>query len=427
MPYYKFKPEDLLYNRLKTFPQQNFVIFDGKVYLNGFKNSQANFNNVNATKQGYISLYELNVDRAIDTSTGPPGEGSIYPYVSKGSSRVAWKSISTSQFDDDDLYEDGDIIKGSYPQTASITRTRFKTTGDPIVDISEDIFGQPGSGGNYKKATDNKKFIIALRNTFDKYTHLSEHYAFNSASTNRKISWNKGEDEMSLLDIPSIFYGSSIKKGSVALKFYITGTLAAELRDTKRNGELIQVSGTYNAATNDGKVGGVVLYNEGFLALTGAWTINGNFTDSYLGGEQSSPKWTDFGVGAFDNTAQGVVTGSAFVVDFEGVNYVPTVTMMAHAPKGKMNNSTNPTFLKKGQNLISVTSSYDFKEFDEAEIKILEHNPYIDPTGSFSKQTYISKVGIYDKNKNLIAIAKLANPVRKTEEREYTFKMKLDF
>jgi len=101
--------------------------------------------------------------------------------------------------------------------------------------------------------------------------------------------------------------------------------------------------------------------------------------------------------------------------------------MMAHAPKGMMNNSTNPTFLKKGQELVSVTSSYDFKEFDEAEIKILEHSPYIDPTGSFTKQTYISKIGIYDENKNLIAIAKLANPVRKTEERDYTFKMKLDF
>ena len=68
MPYYKFKPEDLLYNRIKTFPQQNFVIFDGKVYINGFKNSQANFNNVNATTQGFLSLYELNVDRVIDTS-----------------------------------------------------------------------------------------------------------------------------------------------------------------------------------------------------------------------------------------------------------------------------------------------------------------------------------------------------------------------
>tara|TARA_R100000005_G_scaffold96113_1_gene80792 strand:+ start:1323 stop:2585 length:1263 start_codon:yes stop_codon:yes gene_type:complete len=420
MPYYKFKSGDLFYNRLKTFPQQNFVIFDGKVYNNGVKNSKALFNNVNATPQGFLSLYELNVDRAIDQASDPPGSGSIYPFVSKDSTRVAFRTISTSNFDNSNQFQHGDLIKGKYPLTSSIKRTRFITTGDPIADIVED-------NGSFKKATGNKRFILALRHTFDKYIHLSKHHAFNSASTNQPVSWDKGRDEMSLIEIPSIFYGSSIKKGSVSLKFYITGSLAAELRDTKKNGELIQVSGTYNASANDGKVGGLVLYNEGFLALTGAWTINGNFTDKYVGNTQSNPKWADFGRGANDGLSQGTLTGSTFVVDFEGVNYVPTITMLAHAEKGKNNNSMNPTFFKKGQHFSPITSSHFFEEFEENEIKLLEHTPYRDPTGSFVKQTYISKIGIYDENKNLIAIAKLANPIRKTEDREYTFKMKLDF
>ena len=34
---------------------------------------------------------------------------------------------------------------------------------------------------------------------------------------------------------------------------------------------------------------------------------------------------------------------------------------------------------------------------------------------------------IYDKDKNLIGIAKVATPVKKTEERDLTFKLKLDF
>ena len=420
MPYYKFKSGDLLYNRLKTFPQQNFVIFDGKVYNNGFKNSKAKFNNVNATTQGFLSLYELNVDRAIDQSDNPPGSGSIYPFVSKDSTRVAFRTISTNNFDNINQFQHGDLIKGKYPLTSSIKTIKFAASGDPIADIVED-------NGSFKKATGNKKFVLALRNTFDKYTHLSKHFAFNSSSTDLPVGWDKGQDEMSLIEIPSIFYGSSIKKGSVSLKFYITGSLAAELRDTKRNGELVQVSGTYNAAANDGKVGGVVLYNEGFLALTGAWEINDAFTDKYVGSATSTPKWKNFGRGANDGTAEGVLTGSMFVIDFEGVNYVPTITMLAHSPKGSNNNSSNPTFLRKGQNFNPITSSHFFEEFEENEIKLLEHTPYSDPTGSFVKQTYISKIGIYDENKNLIAVAKLANPVRKTEDREYTFKMKLDF
>ena len=34
--------------------------------------------------------------------------------------------------------------------------------------------------------------------------------------------------------------------------------------------------------------------------------------------------------------------------------------------------------------------------------------------------------GIFDKDKNLIAVAKVANPVKKTIEQDYTFKLKLD-
>ena len=48
-------------------------------------------------------------------------------------------------------------------------------------------------------------------------------------------------------------------------------------------------------------------------------------------------------------------------------------------------------------------------------------------SASFKKQTYISQIGLYDDDKNLIGVAKLATPVKKTEDREFTFKLKLDF
>jgi hypothetical protein len=51
---------------------------------------------------------------------------------------------------------------------------------------------------------------------------------------------------------------------------------------------------------------------------------------------------------------------------------------------------------------------------------------YAPQSASFQKETYISKIGIYDEDRNLIAIAKVATPVKKTEERDFTFKLKLD-
>ena len=59
-------------------------------------------------------------------------------------------------------------------------------------------------------------------------------------------------------------------------------------------------------------------------------------------------------------------------------------------------------------------------------IKNITSASYQDPTAPFEKTTYISKIGIYDEDKNLIAVASLARPVKKTESRDLTFKLKLD-
>jgi hypothetical protein len=48
-------------------------------------------------------------------------------------------------------------------------------------------------------------------------------------------------------------------------------------------------------------------------------------------------------------------------------------------------------------------------------------------TGSFVPQTYISKIGIYDQDKKLLGIAKLATPIKKTPSRSFTFRLKMDF
>ena len=72
------------------------------------------------------------------------------------------------------------------------------------------------------------------------------------------------------------------------------------------------------------------------------------------------------------------------------------------------------------------TGSTAYIQSEVMPIKNVVSSAYADPTGSFEKTTYISKVGIYDKNKNLIGLAKVATPVRKTVERDFTFKIKLD-
>ena len=432
MPFKEFGKNDLFYNRVKTFPVCDFIIYDSKVYYNNFKNSDdrtGENGNVLGVPQGFISLFELNVDRPIDTggTNLPPAGKSIYPFITKQGHRISFKTISTSNFDSTSQFKHGDVVKSRYPLSASIKRTRFAQTTEEQSVISN----SPRFAGSYIKAISNKRFLTALKNSFNKHAHLSHHYAYSSASVPAGqgflVDWNKGLQEMSLIEVPSIFYGSSIRKGSVILQMFKTGSLIAECRDIKKNGELIQVSGSYNAKTNNGKVAGVVLYNEGFLSMTGSWDLTAaDAQDAYVGNSDSRGKWLHFGSGANDGEARGKLTQVMFKLKFEGVNYVPTITMMAHMPKGDYNNSTNPTSYKKNQSKESERTTVRYKEYKNLQYANLEHGEYINHTGSYKKQTYVSKIGIYDEQKRLIAIAKLANPVRKTENREYTFKLKLD-
>tara|TARA_R110000796_G_scaffold185805_1_gene302659 strand:- start:830 stop:1135 length:306 start_codon:yes stop_codon:yes gene_type:complete len=100
--------------------------------------------------------------------------------------------------------------------------------------------------------------------------------------------------------------------------------------------------------------------------------------------------------------------------------------MFATAPKGELNQSNNPTFVEYSTGNFAASSSKAYFENEKRVIKNVVSSSYPDPTGSFEKTTYISKIGIYDENKNLIGIAKVATPVKKTVERDFTFKIKVD-
>jgi hypothetical protein len=413
MPLYKFGVGDVFYNSVKTHPSSSFFIYDSKIYLNKTSTQTGAFvDNVPGVPTGHVSLLELNVDRA-STSTGRvigtsssvgsenvPDTGIIFPWVAKTSQGLAPKTYSRLEYTND--YALGDILTGSYQLSASIVRQLFAAT---------DGFNDSHPTGS------------AIKNSLDYAKRLGQHYNFASGSS----------VETNLIKIPSIFYGSEIKKGSVQLDFFITGTLVGRLRDSRYDGALIQESGTITA--NDGKIAGVVLYNEGFVILTGSWNLNTGFNlnDATIDSTavNSNPRWVRFGMGANDNVSAGssLTNGSAsYDLQFAGTHRIPTVTMLAHASRGELNYSNNPTYIEYQVNTASynpITASYLYSE-REMTITNINSASYADPTGSLKKTTYITKVGIYDDKKRLIGIASVARPVKKTEERDLTFKLKMD-
>jgi len=405
MTYYKFKDKDILHNRIKAFPSIKFNIYNGKVFYNNYNQISGAFtNSVGNTPPGYISLYEMNVDR------GSGSNNLIYPFITKDGSLTSFRTVSTSSFNSD--YQFGDKVISSYPMSAS---------------ISSDFYVED------RTAAYNRK-VNALKNTLGNYLVLSPQYAYNCSLEGS--TWNKSTQPLRMISIPSIFYGSSIEKGTVSLKYYFTGSLVSELKDDKKNGELRQVNTT--GIVVSGAVGGVVLYNQGIILLTGSWDLSsdsdvmGNFPDPNNSSSVASrsPRWYDCGLTGSKAGILSDLTSSAFVVSLSGTNYVPTTTMFATAPKGKVNYSNNPTSLKYNSNIncsVNYSGSNLYVESSDIEIKNISSASYSDPEPTFEKTVYINSVGIYDEDKNLIAVAKMAKPVRKRNTDDLTFKLKLDF
>jgi len=386
--HHKFGINDVFHNQLKTHPQSEFFIWDSRVFYNNKSEITGAFTtNAGGVATGYLSLYEMNVDRnSTDT-------GLISPFIYKNAAtRIKFSTMTDVEYNGVPV---SGTLTSSYNMSASIGRQYF-------------VSGLSGSS-NYTGS--------ALRNTFDYYQVLSPRYAYSSSA----LAINKASDASCLMTIPSIFYGSSIKKGSVDLRFYITGTLIGRLQDINHNGELIQTAPA--GSTGSGSCAGMTLYNEGFVYLSGSWSLD-TATYTFDGGT-SAPKWIHFGGGANDGVTTDV--SASFNLAFSGTNYVPSITMMAHAKKGELNHSNNWSYLSYDQtsSLEPLTGSKSYREQD-LTIKNMVSSAYADPVATFQKTTYISKIGIYDDDKNLIGIASLAKPVKKTEERDLTFKLKLD-
>ena len=119
-----------------------------------------------------------------------------------------------------------------------------------------------------------------------------------------------------------------------------------------------------------------------------------------------------------------------FTLEFSGKNVVPTITMFANAPAGQLNNSQNPTWLSSSHSSWKEQIHFDSSSYIEPKqvpIKNTTESDFSNDKADFEKQVFISKITIYDDDKNLLGIAKLATPVLKKETDSYTFKLKLDF
>ena len=440
---FRFNKSDKIINLVKTYPKVSYYFYSGSAYYNNQYNLSGAFtSSVLGVPSGYVSLYEQNVDRsgsldfasvpttadirdpfgyAVQNDSSPTEfyEGSNPRYATfkvKDGTRINFKTVSTKQFNSIDQM--GDVLSQDYPLSSSIQKYFYAGSSDKYLSASFDNSDNVLSSGSVT-------YLYALKNTLNYYSVVNPNYQVSSSARNLTASAvSDGAIDVGLVTIPSILYGDTIKKGSLDLKFYVTGTLVGQLKDENRDGNLIQTGPL--GSTGSGSTAGIALYNEGFLILTGSWDLSaGTHTEDYIDtGVNVAPAWKYFAQTI--SSSAPTTHSSSYFLGYSGSHKIPTMTLFAHAGKGELNHSNNPTYLDKTSQIFLTSGSNGYQQNPDADIKNIVSSSYPDPTGSFEKTTYISKIGIYDKNKNLIGIAKVATPVKKTVERDFTFKIKLD-
>ena len=333
----RFGRNDVYINTIKAYPEVKFSIYSGSVYYNNAPLVSGSFTgSVNLMNSGGVSLYELNVDRfeTDGQAFGPnnvENNNLIRPWISKDGNRMALRTTTEASFNS---LSPGDIIYGSYPLSSSIKKNYYAAdtprSTAPVIALSE-------KSGLTVSTNPSVTRIRSLKNTINYNNYINPHFAYSSsAPTGSQPGARDFEHiELGLISIPSIFYGKNIKKGTVNLKFYYTGSLIGQARDTARNGVLYETSGT-----QVGQAIGLVLYNEGMIILTASYDLGaaGEYADNYIGTGQIGPKWVYF---AQSITASSAVAGgddrskSSFLMEMSGTSEIQTVTMFA-TPQGRV-------------------------------------------------------------------------------------------
>lgn len=390
---------------------------------------------------GGIEVFDINRTRT---------ENLIYPIVETGSvknvfkkyvyqpnvksysgehfhTRREWHIVSGSLFENADKITVNGEITSSYGYESPIKRkltSRQSTISANYwnYDTNEFFTGESRAiNGSERTPVSLNLSASALQNVARKYTTLSDHFIFESSSI-RSRDLVHDDSDINFVTIPSMYYGSSIKKGSVELNYYITGSKIASCGDVNNNGTLISTLGS-----TSGSVVGLVLYDEGIIMLTSSNAVESadHHGIVYDGTNPLTSSWLYYGTTLNDGiSSSNTLASASYDLNFKGVNYINSMTMFAHARKGHLNHSNNPTY--RGISMIGSVVTGSGAVFAESSYNIdnIVSGSFV--SASFDKTTYISKVHIYDEDGNLIAITSMAKPIKKTLEDEFTFKMKLD-
>ena len=274
-------------------------------------------------------------------------------------------------------------------QKEDISIRQFKVYKEWTLDENDikPIFGISGSGvfdsdvdeqsyGIYKRVIYNsiKSQFYTNSATASILTEVGRRRSY--ASTDERII----EDEIVVLPIPQIKYGEGVKVGSVVLVDDGVGRTYTD-------------DGFSNLIDSGSNVKGNIFYDRGLVVLT-----------------------KDINSGS---------TLSNFDLSFRSTKTIFENEIFLSVYESEFNTSTNPTATDSTGKILGygIQSSIEpgiFGGFDE-----YDYSSSIDTTGSYLAP-FITTIGLYDDNNNMVAVAKLPQPIKSLPDYPVNFIVRFD-
>lgn len=340
-------------------------------------------------------------------------------------------------------------------------------TANPVMDLTIGLFFSGSTVQSIKTGEDSAGKLlfpstsVMMREKIDIYRQYaqlllgdaSEQFVapLNSTDTNDQI------DEAIVLNFKRLFHRDGIKRETFAMKWFQSASRGEtgnenngpNLNAPTTSGSVIFTdvgSSTNKEITFGGQVSNVVdssntsrtvglMFNDrGIVILDLAKVISGSqhasgsisamnaaggfpeagrmLIGSNRGGNPAARFIPDFMTSAsIDDIVDHFATtrfssGSETAITFQNVTNINSTLFFARASADEFNYSSNPTFVDSDNRIVVI---------DEGQEETQR---------SF---VFVSSIGLYDANNNLLAVAKLSRPVEKNDEKDITFRVRLDF
>jgi hypothetical protein len=194
-----------------------------------------------------------------------------------------------------------------------------------------------------------------------------------------------------------------LKKGSVDVR-YSSGTTFNDAVDAGADTSFQQtVGGDYGWLVASGTNVGQVWYNAGVIVIGTRALFSGTTGGVYPNWSGSADLSMIMSTLPIDSAVDGL-RDNLIKLSFNNQTNLYSTIYFCRATNSEFNYSSNPTFVDDSKRILVTSGS-----------------------SILTTRTYITTIGLYDANDNLLAVAKVNKPITKSPDNEATFKIRLDY